>query len=297
MRKVPASCLARQDPQDAPKDLLTHTAASPDHATSLTLQHSELCDSITAPAGLDDPTAAALPAQPSQHAWLDLHIAYHPSYQVPLLLLKGTWQDGASVTLQQLQQLLPSVEQYRDGSVPDWAYLAPMEHPVLAGQPWLCLHPCQTVQFMAVLLGSDCAVQPVGERGGGGQDAVQSTLAGVWAEPSAGGGKSACADAVAMRAACTSAAAMQLAAQAVNAAVPVTAASIAQPPAPAADQCSVSVNSAAALVQNLAASCKYLLAWFSVVGPVVGLRLPRSLWPAVAGSGACVLAGGQADAS
>lgn len=295
MRKVPATCLSHKDPQDAPKQLLAHTAASTDDATSLTLQHSELCDSITAPAGLEDLAAAALPVQPSQHAWLDLHIAYHPSYQVPLLLLKGTWQDGGSVTLQQLQALLPSVEQCRDASVPDWAYLAPMEHPVLAGQPWLCLHPCQTAQFMATLLSSDCAVQPA-ERGGGGQDAVQSTLAGRWAGASDDGGEPARVDVVASEAACTSAAAMQLAAQAVNAAMPAAAASDAQPRAPAADQCSVSVHSAPASV-HITASCRYLLAWFSVVGPVVGLPLPRSLWPGVAGAGARMQAGGQPKAS
>jgi hypothetical protein len=120
----------------------------------------------------DEEDAAAVPARPAAARagtvadasggghLLELHIAYHPAYRVPLLLFGARRlppaggagaAGGAALAHGELLALLEApLSCHADASVPAWAYATQMPHPAL-GRPWAALHPCQTARLMALM--------------------------------------------------------------------------------------------------------------------------------------------------
>jgi len=85
------------------------------------------------------------PEQPAEST-MELHVVYHPSFQVPTLLFKVFRLDGSLVPLTEILHHfshLPVV-------VPGSQAVTQAEHPIL-GEPFLMLHPCQTQESMATM--------------------------------------------------------------------------------------------------------------------------------------------------
>jgi hypothetical protein len=114
---------------------------------------------------------------------VELHIAYHATYRVPLLLfrarrlgrgggglhgsvsgLRTAGASAAALTHEELLRLLDApLARHADVSVPGWAYVTQLAHPVL-GQPWAALHPCRTSELIVLMLAPGTGA----EEGGGG---------------------------------------------------------------------------------------------------------------------------------
>lgn len=120
---------------------------------------------------------------------LDLHIAYHPSYRVPLLLFRarplaatraaasGGSRGGAPLAHEALLELLAApLARHGDPSVPLWAYASQLQHPVL-GEPWAALHPCMTAELVRLMLAEGDGDDGGGVGAGGGAVAAAASAA------------------------------------------------------------------------------------------------------------------------
>ena len=111
--------------------------------------------------GEDDPSVSASP--PPSTARLELHVAHHRSYGVPVLLLQGYHADGTPWTPQTLRSYLEA-RSPPDPARPIGTVVSQIEHPVLR-TPWCCLDPCETAALMGQLLSLESAPTP-GAQGG-----------------------------------------------------------------------------------------------------------------------------------
>jgi len=177
---------------------------------------------------------------------LDVHIAYHPTYRVPLLLFRARPAAGSCVTRDVtagvtgsaaplshdalLSLLAAPLRRHADSSIPGWAYVTQVTHPVLI-HLWASLHPCRTAELMRLMLASDS------EREGG---------AAAAATGGGGGGISGAATA----AAAAAVAELELAGR--------------TSPGEAASK------------QN--ALLRYMVGWFSIVGRTIGLQIPSAAY-------------------
>ncbi|GLJ12021.1 hypothetical protein SUGI_0182180 [Cryptomeria japonica] len=80
------------------------------------------------------------------------HIVYNHSYKVPMLLFHGHSIDGRPLELEEIKKDLPSHScQLLEDS--KWTFLTQEEHPYL-NRPWYALHPCGTSKWMGFLFSS-----------------------------------------------------------------------------------------------------------------------------------------------
>ena len=85
----------------------------------------------------------------------DYHIAYSPSYQVPMLFFRGYLLDGQELELDQIVHDLPETQRLlARSSTEGWAFLTKEEHPHLH-RPYYALHPCQTAALLEVMQSTD----------------------------------------------------------------------------------------------------------------------------------------------
>uniref|UniRef100_A0A383VXS2 Ubiquitin-like-conjugating enzyme ATG10 n=1 Tax=Tetradesmus obliquus TaxID=3088 RepID=A0A383VXS2_TETOB len=134
-------------------------AVNDEAAVSLT---AALNPAATSAAADDEPAAqlpdrvAAVSPQPQQLQRQPLHvhqysIVHHETYQVPVLYIRASELDGRLLSLSQLLQELPDLQQCREPSQADWTFITQVEHPLLR-TPCFMLHPCQTAARMQLLL-------------------------------------------------------------------------------------------------------------------------------------------------
>lgn len=96
---------------------------------------------------------------------LDVHVVYHPSYQVPVLYFRLRLPGGSPLTTwPQVLRALPSLaahiggrhpedcEELVDTRGPGRHTVVTHEEHILQGNPWFLLHPCQTPTLMSLLL-------------------------------------------------------------------------------------------------------------------------------------------------
>jgi len=74
---------------------------------------------------------------------LSLSVCYSPAYTLPVLYFRACDLSGSPLAL---EQVLSAAAIETDGEL-RWGLASPLEHPV-TGEPYYCLHPCQS----AVLL-------------------------------------------------------------------------------------------------------------------------------------------------
>ena len=104
------------------------------------------------PACSDDP--AALPPIPlSAPVHLEYHAVYSHTYQVPVLYLTASHSNGQRLTLEEVWSLVPRAHHTRLDAA-KWSTLTEGEHPV-TGTPFYFVHPCQTGQVMATIVGHE----------------------------------------------------------------------------------------------------------------------------------------------
>eukprot|EP00959_Pyramimonas_sp_CCMP1952_P327625 6858692-Pyramimonas_sp.AAC.1 len=106
----------------------------------------------------------------------DYHIAYSPSYQVPMLFFRGYLSDGRELDWDQLVDDLPESQRHLAKSTTEkWTFLSREEHPHLR-RPYYALHPCQTAALLAVMQSTNAP--SVDTRAGRGEQlcASQATL-------------------------------------------------------------------------------------------------------------------------
>ncbi|CAL8472263.1 g11805 [Coccomyxa elongata] len=108
----------------------------------------------------------------------DYHVAYHPSYSVPILLFRGRSRtDGTLLMWEEIMEDLPEASRELAGAdAGRWTFITQQEHPVLR-TPWFSLHPCETAALMRLLLapaGADVspAVADISAFAEGSSDAV-----------------------------------------------------------------------------------------------------------------------------
>eukprot|EP00195_Chlamydomonas_chlamydogama_P012283 CAMPEP_0202901518 /NCGR_PEP_ID=MMETSP1392-20130828/14296_1 /ASSEMBLY_ACC=CAM_ASM_000868 /TAXON_ID=225041 /ORGANISM="Chlamydomonas chlamydogama, Strain SAG 11-48b" /LENGTH=370 /DNA_ID=CAMNT_0049588089 /DNA_START=539 /DNA_END=1651 /DNA_ORIENTATION=- len=102
----------------------------------------------------NDAAAAAATGLPSHHLY-DLHIVYHPSYQVPTLFLRGIEPGGRPLSWGEMQADWPHWGLLATQAGSDWAFIAPAPHPALTGHQqhgWCMVHPCQTAALLELLM-------------------------------------------------------------------------------------------------------------------------------------------------
>ncbi|BDA47292.1 probable ubiquitin-like-conjugating enzyme ATG10 at N-terminal half [Coccomyxa sp. Obi] len=108
----------------------------------------------------------------------DYHIAYHPSYSVPILLFCSRCRtDGRLLEWEEIMEDLPEASRELAGAdASRWTFITQQEHPVLR-TPWFSPHPCETAALMRLLLAAaDADVSPavadIIACAGGSRDAV-----------------------------------------------------------------------------------------------------------------------------
>lgn len=85
----------------------------------------------------------------------DYSICYHPSFQVPVLHLKGYTSGGSPLSTDQVEaDFSCCLSHYSQQVAKGWPLVSRELHPV-DQTPWLMLHPCMTAHVMKLL------VQPV----------------------------------------------------------------------------------------------------------------------------------------
>ncbi|MEW5300604.1 MAG: hypothetical protein WDW36_003522 [Sanguina aurantia] len=138
-------------------DRLAHTGTACREGSTTPPSNSPLTCDPREPCPMCDDDAeslstAAPESSPPAFQRFDYHIAYHPSYRVPVLYLRG-WHTAS--TLLSWPQLLHSHPQWAEciseASQP-WTFITLEDHVVL-DQPWHMLHPCCTADVLAAVLG------------------------------------------------------------------------------------------------------------------------------------------------
>ncbi|CAL8464597.1 g4132 [Coccomyxa elongata] len=86
----------------------------------------------------------------------DYHIAYHPSYSVPILLFRGRSRtDGTLLMWEEIMEDLPEASRELAGADDGrWTFITQQEHPVLR-TPWFSLHPCETAALEGLMRGEE----------------------------------------------------------------------------------------------------------------------------------------------
>lgn len=161
------AAVAPAQPGDAPAAAAAASAAGP-----------------AARLGLEEGGGAA--TRPGEgRAVLELHIAYHPSYRVPLLLfrareLSASGAGGASgggsasgsgasgvLSHESLLQLLAApLARHAAAGAPAWALVSRMPHPALRAH-WAAAHPCRSAELVRLMLGGAAVGAAAGDGGGG----------------------------------------------------------------------------------------------------------------------------------
>ncbi|KXZ51315.1 hypothetical protein GPECTOR_13g802 [Gonium pectorale] len=79
-------------------------------------------------------------------AFLDYHVCYSASYQVPVMFFQAASSDGAPLR----SNLFPSWPHQPEQLA---GFITQQEHPLLPGPCWYALHPCNTAVVLALALG------------------------------------------------------------------------------------------------------------------------------------------------
>ena len=98
----------------------------------------------------DDNDPSTSTKAPPSATRLELHIAHHRSYGVPVLLLQGYHADGTPWTPQTLRLYLETRSDL-ERARPITTAISQIDHPVLC-TPWCCIDPCETASLMGQLL-------------------------------------------------------------------------------------------------------------------------------------------------
>lgn len=96
---------------------------------------------------LADACTSMPPHQPSHR--IEANIAWHASYQVPVMLFRVYTRDGSMLGALQSTTLLFASRS--DSEREPTEFVTQEEHPVTS-KPWLMLHPCQTRERMLHVL-------------------------------------------------------------------------------------------------------------------------------------------------
>lgn len=100
----------------------------------------------------DPASVAGSPAgssSPPQLLTLTCHVAYHPSYRVPVLYFEAVGPNGVPLGLGAVLSALPQLRQAAASGKPH-TVVTQEEHPLLR-RPFYMLHPCQTEAIMQLL--------------------------------------------------------------------------------------------------------------------------------------------------
>eukprot|EP01018_Ginkgo_biloba_P007621 Gb_19977 [translate_table: standard] len=85
------------------------------------------------------------------------HVVYNNSYKVPMLLFRGRCIDGQPLEWEDIEKDFPSYSRQLHKDS-RWTFLTQEEHPYL-NQPWYSLHPCGTSKWMGFLFSSRSEVR------------------------------------------------------------------------------------------------------------------------------------------
>ena len=97
----------------------------------------------------DDGTLTLEPAP--QACWLDLHIIFSETYQVPVLLIQGRHPEGEPWAPSTLRAFLSSRDDGSGHAPLAGSVVTQHEHPVLH-MPFCCIDPCETSALMRLML-------------------------------------------------------------------------------------------------------------------------------------------------
>lgn len=110
--------------------------------------------SIAAANGDGDEAALSPPRQPPDALFLDASIAYHPSYEVPVLYFRARRPCGRLLALwDEVATALPSIARAAAGQASTDTFVTQEDH-ILHRTPWHLIHPCQTPTRMALMTGA-----------------------------------------------------------------------------------------------------------------------------------------------
>ena len=99
--------------------------------------------------------------------YLEYHVIYSPSYQVPVLYFTASYASGKQLPLERVWQVLSPVRSKVAGM--KWGLATQLEHPLLSC-PFYHIHPCHTATAMERAFGMLGSVSEEDGGGGGGRD-------------------------------------------------------------------------------------------------------------------------------
>eukprot|EP00696_Hemimastix_kukwesjijk_P001380 gnl/Hemi2/11751_TR4031_c0_g1_i2.p1 gnl/Hemi2/11751_TR4031_c0_g1~~gnl/Hemi2/11751_TR4031_c0_g1_i2.p1 ORF type:complete len:171 (-),score=43.87 gnl/Hemi2/11751_TR4031_c0_g1_i2:25-483(-) len=94
----------------------------------------------------DNPECPQLQQQ-TPHVY-EFHIVYSPTFNVPLLLFRGSTFDGTPLTYEESWNDIPAAYRLDESR---GFFVTQLEHPFL-GLPFYYIHPCNTATLMAALM-------------------------------------------------------------------------------------------------------------------------------------------------